>query len=71
MRAPFAPPRLSDPLKVDADAHAVLTNSETLNPDDKTDALSASTSCSLINSCVTLGTGSCQIHSSAGTSFPK
>ena len=27
IRAPLAPPLLSDPLKVDADAHAVETNS--------------------------------------------
>src|SRR4029453_15671954 len=27
MRAPFAPPRLSEPRKVDADAHAVETSS--------------------------------------------
>ena len=30
--APFAPPLLSDPLKVDADAHAADTNSEILSP---------------------------------------
>ncbi len=28
-RAPFAPPRLSEPRKVEADAHAVETNWET------------------------------------------
>jgi hypothetical protein len=32
MRAPFAPPRLSLPRKVDADAHAVLTR-EIDNPE--------------------------------------
>jgi hypothetical protein len=32
MRAPFAPPRLSLPRKVDADAHAVLTREEIDNP---------------------------------------
>ena len=31
--APLAPPLLSDPLYVEADAHAVLTNSETVNFD--------------------------------------
>jgi hypothetical protein len=33
MRAPLAPPRLSVPRNVDADAHAVETSSETDNPD--------------------------------------
>src|SRR5436190_9506871 len=33
MRAPFAPPRLSEPRNVDADAHAVETSSETDSPD--------------------------------------
>ncbi len=33
MRAPFAPPRLSEPRKVDADAQAVETSSETDSPD--------------------------------------
>ena len=32
MRAPFAPPRLSEPRKVDADAHAVDTSCETRQP---------------------------------------
>ena len=29
MRAPLAPPRLSDPRNVEAEAHAVETNSDT------------------------------------------
>ena len=33
MRAPFAPPRLSEPRKVDADAQAVETSSETERPE--------------------------------------
>ena len=33
MRAPFAPPRLSEPRKVDADAQAVETSSETDRPE--------------------------------------
>ena len=35
MRAPFAPPRLSDPRNVDADAHAVETNSDTERPETR------------------------------------
>ena len=33
MRAPFAPPRLSEPRNVEAEAHAVATISETDNPE--------------------------------------
>ena len=33
MRAPFAPPRLSEPRKVDADAQAVETSCETDSPE--------------------------------------
>ena len=33
MRAPFAPPRLSEPRKVDAEAQAVETSCETDRPD--------------------------------------
>ena len=33
MRAPFAPPRLSEPRKVDADAQAVETSSDTDRPE--------------------------------------
>ena len=46
MRAPFAPPRLSDPRKVDADDQAVLTNSVIDKPEANTlafkEAISAS-----------------------------
>src|SRR5437762_2405981 len=36
MRAPFAPPRLSEPRKVEADAQAVVTSSETDRPEERT-----------------------------------
>ena len=39
MRAPFAPPRLSEPRKVDADAQAVDTSCETDSPDARIFAL--------------------------------
>ena len=48
-RAPFAPPRLSEPRKVDADAQAVETNWETDKPDARIFAFRAATSCSLIS----------------------
>ena len=35
MRAPFAPPRLSDPRKVEAEAQAVVTRSEDRQPGDE------------------------------------
>ncbi|MGI9625650.1 MAG: hypothetical protein ACR2QM_02335 [Longimicrobiales bacterium] len=35
MRAPFAPPRLSEPRKVAAEAHAVDTSSEMESPDSR------------------------------------
>ena len=44
MRAPFAPPRLSEPRKVDADAQAVETSSETDRPEARILAFSAATS---------------------------
>ena len=49
MRAPFAPPRLSEPRKVDADAQAVETSSETDSPDARTLPLREAMSCSSIN----------------------
>jgi len=49
MRAPFAPPRLSEPRKVDADAHAVETSCETGSPDARTLPLREALSCSSIN----------------------
>ena len=44
MRAPFAPPRLSEPRKVEADAHAVDTSCETVSPDARIFAFNAATS---------------------------
>ena len=44
MRAPLAPPRMSEPLKVEADAHAVLTNSEIVKPESKMCFLSSAIS---------------------------
>ena len=49
MRAPFAPPRLSEPRKVDADAQAVETSSETDRPDARILPLSAAMSCASIS----------------------
>ncbi len=45
MRAPFAPPRLSEPRNVDADAQAVDTSSETDSPDARILPLRAAMSC--------------------------
>src|SRR6266481_4247013 len=45
MRAPFAPPRLSEPRNVDADAQAVDTNSETDSPDARILPLREAMSC--------------------------
>ena len=45
MRPPFAPPRLSDPRKVDADAHAVETSWEIDSPDSRILAFRAAISC--------------------------
>ncbi|MCY1296602.1 hypothetical protein D9M70_459980 [compost metagenome] len=39
MRAPLAPPRLSEPRKVEADAQAVETSSETERPEARILAL--------------------------------
>jgi len=49
MRAPFAPPRLSEPRNVDADAQAVETNCETVRPDATIFFLSATMSLSSIS----------------------
>ena len=35
IREPLAPPRISEPRKVEADAHATETNSETESPESK------------------------------------
>ena len=68
--APFAPPLLSEPLKVDADAHAVDTSWEIDNPDFKILFLRKFISL-VFNLYFCFGTGSCQIKSSFGTSGPK
>ena len=68
--APLAPPRLSDPLKVEAEAHAVETNCEMDNPDFKI-LFSRLPISLLFNLYFCFGIGSCQIRSSFGTSGPK
>ena len=69
MRAPLAPPRLSVPRNVEADDHAVRTNSDTVRPlamiFDFNSAISAA-----VGTLLAAGMGSCQISSSLGTSFP-
>ena len=70
-RAPLAPPRLSVPRNVDAEAHAVDTSCATERPQPRSLALSAVTSCGFTRSCVTAGTGSCQMSASFGTSGPR
>ena len=49
MRAPFAPPRLSEPRNVDADAQAVETSWDTDRPEARIFAFSAAMSCSPIS----------------------
>ena len=72
MRAPLAPPRLSVPRNVDAEAHAVETSWETVRPEarivvlERGDVVRAD---QLVRS--TAGTGSCQMSSSEGTSGPR
>src|SRR5579863_7005136 len=44
IRAPLAPPRLSEPRNVDAEAHAVETNCETERPDERIFAFRAAIS---------------------------
>ena len=50
MRAPLAPPRLSEPRNVEADAHAVDTSCEVDRPDARIFAFRSATSCSPISS---------------------
>ena len=50
MRAPFAPPRLSEPRNVAADAQAVVTSWEMDSPDARILAFRAAMSCSPISS---------------------
>src|SRR5690348_12136543 len=70
-RAPLAPPRLSVPRCVDAEAQAAETSWEIVSPEARIVPLSAAMSCAPISSWVTGGTGSCQICGSAGTSGPR
>ena len=65
--APLAPPRLSDPLNVEALAHAVSTISGMLSPLDSMAPFSAFTSYPV----GPWSTGSCQMNSSSGTSGPR
>ena len=46
MRAPFAPPRLSDARNDEAEAHAVETSCDTDSPEDRIFVFSAAMSCS-------------------------
>ena len=71
MRAPLAPPRLSLPRNVDADAHAVETSWETDSPEARICAFSAAMSSAPMSSWSTAGTGSCQSSVSDGTSGPR
>lgn len=63
----LAPPLLSAPRKVDAEAQAVETNSETVKPEDNTVAFNCSISSSSISVWLTTGTGSYQIKTSCDT----
>jgi hypothetical protein len=71
MRAPFAPPRLSLPRKVEADAHAVATSWASDSPESRICSLSVAMSSSPTSSWSTAGTGSCQSSVSRGTSGPR
>ena len=71
MRAPLAPPRLSAPRKVAAEAQAVVTSCDTLRPEASSFALRDSISASPTSGWSTAGIGSCQISGSFGTSGPR
>ena len=71
MRAPLAPPRLSLPRNVDADAHAVETSWDTDRPEARIWLFRAAMSAASTSAWSTAGTGSCQISGSAGTSGPR
>ena len=70
IRAPLAPPLLSEPRKVDADAQAVKTSWEIESPDFNIFALRVLISL-FLSFYLTFGIGSCQISSSFGISMPK
>ena len=59
IRAPLAPPRLSVPRNVAAEAHAVATSWDTLSPDARIDSFSSAICVAPMGSCVASGTGSC------------
>ena len=70
IRAPLAPPRLSVPRKLAADAQAVETSWEMDRPDSRSLLLRAAMSSAPISSWSTAGTGSC--HScGSGTHGPR
>ena len=71
MRAPFAPPRLSLPRNVEADAHAVRDELRDRQPGAEDLALERGDVRGADSSCVTAGIGSCQISVSCGTSGPR
>ena len=71
MRAPFAPPRLSEPRNVDAAAQAVETNCEMDRPEARILSFSEVASFAPINLWFTAGMESCQMSSSFGTSGPR
>ncbi|MCY1307229.1 hypothetical protein D9M70_571340 [compost metagenome] len=69
-RAPLAPPRLSPPRKVEAEAQATETRSPTESPEAAILALRSAISAAL-GLWLAAGSGSCQIMSSFGTSGPR
>ena len=71
MRAPFAPPRLSEPRNVAADAQAVFTSFEIDRPEARILAFRSVVSLASISLWLIVGIGSCQISSSVGTSGPR
>ena len=71
MRAPLAPPRLSVPRNVAAEAHAVATSWDTESPEARIRSLSSATCAVPIGSCVASGTGSCHDCGSEGTHGPR
>src|SRR6266702_192880 len=66
MCAPLAPPRLSEPRNVEADAQAVETSSGTERPEARIFVFKEATSWSLTSSVFTAGIGSCQNSVSFG-----
>ena len=55
---------------MEAEAHAVATNSDTVKPEEIIFDFNAAISEASINLWVTAGIGSCHIKTSAGTSAP-